>query len=85
MVYMREVVLKFEVPEDLARELEKMESKEISLIASSILMERFSRLVRLARLFEKSKLSKKKAEEFAERFNERLCKRYEKLYKERFG
>ena len=82
---MREVVLKLEVPEDLAKELERMESKEMSLIASSILSERFSRLVRLARLFEKSKLSKEKAKEFAKRFNERLYRRYERLYKERFG
>ena len=81
---MREVVLRLEVPEDLARELERMESKDMSLIASSILLERFSRLVRLANLFEKSKLSKEKAEEFAEKFNERLYKRYERLYMERF-
>ena len=82
---MREIVLRLEVPEDLARELEKIESKEMSLIASSILLEKFSRLAKLARLFEKSKLSKEKAEEFAEKFNERLYRRYERLYKERFG
>jgi len=84
---MRDVVLRLEVPEYLARELERMESKEMSLIASSILLERFSRLARLARLFEKSKISKEKAEaeEFAEKFNERLYRRYERLYKERFG
>ena len=82
---MREVVLRLEVPEDLAKELEKIESKEISLIVNSILLERFSRLVRLARLFEKSKLPEKKAEEFSERFNERLYRRYERLYRERFG
>jgi len=82
---MKEVVLKLEVPEDLAKELERMESKEISLIVSSVLMERFSRLARLSRLFEKSKLSEEKAEEFAEEFNERLYRRYERLYKEKFG
>ena len=82
---MEEVVLKMEVPEDLAIELREIPKVEWSLVINKLLKEKLSKLVRLERIIKKSELSEAKALEISDKINESLAKRYGVLYKQLYG
>lgn len=82
---MVEVVLKMHVPKDLANELREVSKSDLSLAVNRLMREKLSRLIRLERIINKSKLSESKAREISDKIDESLAKRYDALYKEAFG
>lgn len=82
---MEEVVLRMQVPEDLASELREISEVEWSLVINKLMREKLLRLVRLEKIIKRSELSEAKALEISDKLNESLAKRYEALYKQIYG
>ncbi|MFZ2456826.1 MAG: hypothetical protein WAX07_10150 [Candidatus Altiarchaeia archaeon] len=82
---MEEVVLRMQVPEDLARDLKGISKEDWSLFVGRVLREKIERVAALEKALKKSKLTQKKADELADKINTDLAERYEKLYKKSYS
>jgi len=82
---MTEVILKANVPEDMADEFKRLPGLEMSLLVSRLLKGKLSRLVRLERIISKSELSGDEAKEISDEISLSLSRRYDNLYKKAYG
>ena len=72
---MREIVLRFEVPEDL-KEIAEISEAEISLAVDRFLKKKLLEIAEIERILSKSKLSEEKAREIAREISLSLAKEY---------
>lgn len=82
---MTEVLLRAEVPEDMAEEFSRLSGLRLSLVVSKLLKDKLSRMVRLERIISKSELSDDKAKEIADDISLSLSRKYDNLYEQAHG
>jgi hypothetical protein len=82
---MEEVILRLQIPEDLARDLKGISKEDWSIFVGRVLREKIERIALLEKSLQKSKLSQKKADEIADKINCGLAEKYDKLYKKTYG
>lgn len=71
--------LKIKIPEELESEFKKIPKIELSILASNLLIDKLSKLIRFKQIVSKSQLKKEQAEELADEISLSLSKKYDKL------